>query len=113
MFCKKNFTAKTTTTKYCSHSCNNRHYKQCVRDKKIALASPPITKSVESSREYLSMAETASLLGVHVRTIMNMIKQKKLHYGKVGRRIVIQRDAIDEMLSHTHNSEQKAKNSAM
>ena len=35
MFCGKSFTAFTMYTRYCSHTCNQRHYKQVLRNKKV------------------------------------------------------------------------------
>ena len=34
-YCNTEFTAKTTVTKYCSHKCNQRHYKAKVKEQKI------------------------------------------------------------------------------
>lgn len=35
VYCGKQFIAKTTVTKYCSHGCNTRHYKMKVRNERI------------------------------------------------------------------------------
>ena len=33
-FCGQAFVAQTTTTRYCSHKCNSRHYKQIKKEEK-------------------------------------------------------------------------------
>jgi hypothetical protein len=35
LYCSHKFIAKTTTTKYCSHRCNQRHYKLLKKEEKI------------------------------------------------------------------------------
>ena len=34
-YCEQEFTARTTVTKFCSHTCNQRAYKANKRDKKV------------------------------------------------------------------------------
>ncbi|RYE52575.1 MAG: DNA-binding protein [Sphingobacteriales bacterium] len=107
-YCGTMFIARTLTTRYCSHKCNSRHYKQLLKEKRVsatlaeeapatALPTPLSTPANNllhiapafSSKEFFSMKETASLLGVHERTIMNMVWKSKLPHGRIGRRIVI------------------------
>lgn len=35
-FCGSIFVAKTTVTKYCSHKCNSKHYKQRIKEDKVS-----------------------------------------------------------------------------
>lgn len=91
-----------TTTRYCSHKCNSRHYKAKKREAKIEQATKTHRKNdsavapIEclSQKEYLSMKEAATLLGVHERTIMNMKNSGTLPYKKIGRRIIIKRSDL-------------------
>lgn len=106
-FCNSSFIAKMTTTRYCSHKCNSRHYKAMQREKKIKQASrklPVNTFNTNplpaiSQKQYLSMKEAAILLGVHERTIMNMKNNCQLPHKKIGRRIVIQIEDLQAFIS--------------
>ena len=107
-YCGTMFIAKTTTTRYCSHKCNSRHYKQLIKEKKLQQAfdkeaqftttakqtpQQPINPTA-SPKEFYSIKETAQLLGVHERTIMNLIWKNKLPHLRVGRRILIDKTGI-------------------
>jgi excisionase family DNA binding protein len=97
LFCKNKFIAKTLITKYCSHVCNRKHYKILEREKKISAvqvvpsSQTEILKRTQIDKEFLSMQETADMLGLHVRTIMNMVKQGRIKHTKFGRKILIKK----------------------
>lgn len=102
-FCSNEFTAKTLQTRYCSHVCNSRHYKSLKREKKIEVA---IKKSTEPQtydttiniKEFLSIDETAMLIGASRRTIQRLISDGKLKASKLGSRSIIKRKEIDNLL---------------
>lgn len=105
-YCNETFIAKMTTTRYCSHKCNSRHYKALKREEKIQQATKTIPKNDSlvsashdlSKKQYLSMKEAAILLGVHERTIMNMKNNGTLTSKKIGRRIIIDRDDLQAFI---------------
>ena len=95
-FCGNDFTAKTLLTRYCSHTCNRRHYAVIKREEKIGAATQISTKSrqYDSSvnlKEFLSIDETAMLLGTSRRTINRLITDGKIKVCKVGSRTIIKR----------------------
>lgn len=70
-FCGEDFIARTTVTKYCSQKCANQAYKQRKRDEKIQKAKEKTEKlkqviSINTipNKEYLSVLDTAQLLGI-------------------------------------------------
>lgn len=104
-YCKQKFIAKTLTTKYCSHKCNSRHYKQRKREEKLnTYKEEEINKPNEKlikvdlkHKEYLSIAETVLLMGVSRRTVYRLIENGKLMPYKFGSRTIIKRTDIDKL----------------
>ena len=105
-FCGNEFEAKTLYTRYCSHLCNSRHYKQLKRDEKIQSIQnhePQHEKEIHEfdpslqRKEFLSVDETATLLGASIRTIQRMISKGNLKAGKLGRRTIVKRNEIDKL----------------
>lgn len=104
-FCNSSFTAQTVKTRYCSHICNSRHYKVLKREEKIRLAtavqsssgSQEISHSDVGSKPYLSVQESASILGTSRRTIERLIHSGQIKAAKLGRRTIISRQALDNL----------------
>ena len=90
-YCSQQFIAKTVHTRYCSHTCNRKHYKALKRSEKIDLAQKKSSpaKTELSKKEYLSIKEAAEMVGVHPRTIMNLIRRTQLPAYRIGRRVII------------------------
>jgi excisionase family DNA binding protein len=109
LFCGNNFTAQTLITKYCSHTCNRKHYKQLKREEKIKEFTTTPDKSITppqpqfdfaiQNKLFLSIEETAHLLGASRRTIQRLIAKGSLKVGKVGTRSIIQRSEIDKLFN--------------
>ncbi|PXY01867.1 DNA-binding protein [Marinifilum breve] len=107
-WCKKTFVAKTTTTKYCSHSCNSKAYKAKKRREKESKYKRQNVidyseQSIEilKSREFLKVAEASALLGLSRQTVYNLIYSGQLKASKISPRItLIKRSDIDEMFSN-------------
>lgn len=107
-FCEKEFTAKTTVTRYCSHKCNQRHYKQRKREEKLQqhnttkkvvhLQLPDVDFGVLSTKEFLSIKETSVLLGLSERTLYRMMANGTLPARKLGRRTILKRSDINQLL---------------
>ena len=80
-FCGTEYIAKTTKTRYCSHTCNSRAYKANLKKKKVE----GTTKEVKTNRnskelevltykDFLNVRETALLLGCSTRTVYRLIQ---------------------------------------
>jgi predicted RNA-binding protein len=76
-YCKNEFEAKTITTKYCSHICNRKAYRQSEREEKLQKAKKSnqqtqvigklksvIDYSVLQNKELLTINETCLLLNI-------------------------------------------------
>ena len=103
-YCKNGFTAKTTVTKYCSHKCNQRHYKAKVKEQKINKSNSETTKikvepmEVIKSKEFLTVREVSQLLNCSVRTAYNYIDSGTIKAVNLGQRMTrIKRSEIDSL----------------
>lgn len=102
-YCKQIFTAKTTKTRYCSHKCNSRAYKANVKDLKIEISNIETKKNMMSpieeikTKEFLSIKETYSLIGISKRTLYRLIKSEALHIDKLGSRTIIKRSEVNKL----------------
>tara|TARA_B100000963_G_C22260290_1_gene508238 strand:- start:248 stop:604 length:357 start_codon:yes stop_codon:yes gene_type:complete len=103
-YCKKEFTAKTTVTKYCSHRCNQRAYKERMRTKKI---DSSIIKTIQvknqnieqiKAKEFLKVSEVAQLLNCSVRSAYNYIDSGIISSVNLGHRMTrVKRSEIDKL----------------
>ncbi|MDV7187432.1 helix-turn-helix domain-containing protein [Lutibacter sp. TH_r2] len=107
--CGKLFFAQMTTTKYCSHSCNQQHYrikKKKERIKEQALIAPRKVDETPfedkliklQNQDFLSIADASTLLGVSRSTINRLLKNGLLIHSKVGSRIVIKKIHLEQIL---------------
>ena len=105
-YCGKEFTAKTLTTKYCSHQCNSKDYKKRKREQKLAAYEESnnkyepevLTKTLAVQKlDFLSIDEAATLLGTSRRTIQRLIAKGAIQVAKLGARTIIKRTAIDNL----------------
>lgn len=119
-YCGKPYIAQKTTTRYCSHTCNSRHYKQKKREEKVGIAFAETQARINQplkneegiialpkagnhfnlrEKEFLSVLETAELLGASRWTVQRMIKGKRLKVAKLGSRTIIKRADIDNLFN--------------
>ena len=101
--CNKEFTARTTVTKFCTDNCAKRAYKLKIKESKIEASNKETeiikAKPIEEikTKDFLSIAETSQLLGISRRTIYRMIDRNELKKGKAGTRTIIKRSEIDKL----------------
>lgn len=103
--CGTKYVAKTTVTQFCSDNCAKRAYKLRLREAKVKTAIEdqrlefltPSYVSLISKKEFLSIKETAQLLGASRWTIYRLIKSGKLGATKLQRRTIINRAGIDQL----------------
>lgn len=102
--CGVQFTARTTKTRYCSHTCNSRAYKAKVRSQKVEKSNiqtiATIAKPIEEikAREFLSISDVSNLIGISKRTVYRLIEKGELKYSKVGSRTIIKRTSLNRMI---------------
>lgn len=102
--CGKEFTARTTVTQYCSNTCSKRAYKERLKFSKIE-ASNKQSQRIKSqpieelkAKAFLSIADTCKLIGISRRTVYRMIERGELITGKAGKRTIIRRSDLEQLL---------------
>lgn len=122
-YCGERFIAQKTSTRFCSHKCSQRAYKEKLKHELIASLdidrieqnyfsakksqkSSPTSKhslinlSTLNKKEYLSLRETAIVLGVGKSTVHRYCVAGTLKCIKMNRRIVIRRTDLDGLFEH-------------
>lgn len=102
--CAKEFTARTTVTRYCSHVCARHAYKKREKVSKTAKSEAKTqstdTRTIEviKSKEFLTVREVAALLNCSVRTAYYAVKSGTLNSVNLGQRITrIKRSEVDKL----------------
>ena len=107
-WCGQEFIAWKVSTRFCSKQCNSHAYKDAIR-KRVLLQTEQetmekadkISASKTSDKDYMSIAEAASLLGVTRMTVYNLIYSNALRAAKITSRLTfVRRCDIDAMLTN-------------
>ncbi|MDB5011866.1 MAG: helix-turn-helix protein [Daejeonella sp.] len=120
LHCGKEFTAKTTVTKYCSDSCAKRAYKSRIRNSKVEISEQE-TKQIKQQplqeikeKEYLTVKDAAKLLNCTTRAVNKMVTSGRLPASKISeRKTLIRKTAIEKLfemnifLGSTHEGTKK------
>ena len=102
--CSKEFTARTTTTLYCSHRCNSAAYKQKVRAGKVEqsnkethrIKSQPIEEL--KAREFLTVTQVSKLIGCSRQNVYNLINTGKLKATNILlKKTIVKRSDLDKL----------------
>lgn len=106
-YCNKEFTARTTKTRFCSKKCNSAAYKAKQRRIKIE-NSEQQTKQIAqqhlseiTQKEYLSVSEASLLVGLSRRTFYNLIQRNSLPIYKIGTRTILKRSDLDKLFQYS------------
>ena len=98
IFCKEKFTAKTFSTKYCSHRCNQKDYKKKVKEEKLRKSKEEFQTEVKLKRlkvvsledvqkkSYLTIKEVCLLMNISDSTIRKLIKNGELKTIRIGKK---------------------------
>ena len=114
-YCGADFIARTTQTQYCTQKCASRAYKARKRKEKIQNVKPVdqqkanYHQSTVEKKEYLSIAETCSLLGASRMTIYRQIKRGTIPAAKIGRRTIIKRSELEKLFTHESHTQRTQK----
>lgn len=116
-WCGEVFYAQKATTRYCSHRCNSRAYKEAVRNKRIQetetktdayISQQP--KQTVKDMEFLSFAEAGTLLGITRQAVYKMVASGHLKASKISSRLsFIKRSDIESMLDNKPYEKQHTK----
>ena len=107
-WCGKVFYAQKTTTRYCSHRCNSKAYKEITRNKRIQDAETKTNILISQhpiqmikDKEFLSFAEAGTLLGISRQAVYKMVAAGHLKASKISSRLsFIKRSDIENMLEN-------------
>ena len=103
-WCGSKFIAQTTVTRFCSKRCAEHSYKARLRNEKVQRAQSVEPKSLTEVKEkdYLTVAETATLLGMTRQGVYKLIHRGELTASKLSSRLtLIKRTSIEQMLDKT------------
>ena len=102
--CGKDFTARTTTTLFCSHKCSRTAYKAKIRGAKLEASNAETqrirTKPLEvlKAKEFLTVRDVATLLNCSVRSVYYYIESGKLKAVNLSQRITrVKRSDLDNL----------------
>ncbi len=102
--CSKEFTARTTVTRFCSNRCASIAHKQKVRFSKVEESNKQTqqikTKTIEElkAKEFLTVREVARLLNCSVRSAYYYIESGTIKAVNLGQRITrVKRSEIDKL----------------
>jgi len=108
--CNNEFTARTTTTLYCSHRCNSVAYKSKQRFVKIEASNKEVkaikNQSLEilKTKEFLTVKDVAVLLNSSIRTIYRLIEQGDIKaFNITQRKTLIRRSDLDKLFKDEPN----------
>lgn len=116
-FCGESFQAKKTTTRFCSHTCSARAYKERKRSDKKETAQTAASLEADMRAYtpskiaiYISVADTAKRLGVSRQTVYNLIHSGTLKASRLSDRLCfISTTDIDEMITSNRITEYRAR----
>ncbi|WP_373698008.1 helix-turn-helix domain-containing protein [Porphyromonas loveana] len=106
-WCGDVFYAQKITTRYCSHTCNSRAYKANKRKERVKTSEALTHRVIQErpieqlrDRPFLSIAETATLLGLSLQGVYKQIYAGRLRASKITSRLsVVRREDIEQMLA--------------
>ncbi len=104
-FCKNEFTAQTTVTRFCSNKCNKASNRATAKGLKIEKSNTETNKikygDIEAikAKEFLSINQASLLFGISRRTLYRIIEKGQLDIAKFGARTVIRRCDMDSFFT--------------
>ena len=113
-YCKKEFTARTTVTRYCSHKCSQRAYKARKRAEKVKQSNTETTRIKNQpfeqlkAKEFLTVREVAQLLNCSVRSAYYYMKSGTISAVNLGQRMTrVKRSEIDKLFQSNSQPQTK------
>ncbi|TWF33696.1 excisionase family DNA binding protein [Chitinophaga polysaccharea] len=95
--CQQEFVAKTMLTRYCSHVCNRKAYKQTKREEKLksaidnvsvrSITAPPATSWRRlDDKPLLNLKEAAQVLNISPLTLRRWLKEGRVSSNRIGKK---------------------------
>ena len=105
-YCNKEFTARTTVTKYCSHKCSQRAYKARKRTEKVNLTNRATHKiksqTIEDlkAKEFLTVTQVSKLIGCSRQNVYKLINTGKLKATNIlEKKTIVKRTDLDKLFN--------------
>lgn len=111
--CGNEFTARTTTTLYCSHRCNSAAYKAKQRAGKVEQSNKE-TQRIKNQpieelkvREFLTVTQVSKLIGCSRQNVYNLINTGKLKATNILlKKTIVKRSDLDKLFKEPTNRTQ-------
>ena len=108
--CGNEFTARTTTTLYCSHRCNSAAYKAKIRTGKVEVSSKE-TQRIKSqtieelnAKEFLTVTQVSKLIGCSRQNVYKLINSGKLRATNIlEKKTIVKRSDLDKLFKEPTN----------
>lgn len=97
--CEKQFTAKTTVTKYCGDDCAKKAYKKRKRQEKItqSVSSPDPLSSPAYSSDYFTILDIMNYFNISKSSTQRFVKRNNLPEKKTGRWVYIKKSYLEDI----------------
>jgi excisionase family DNA binding protein len=106
--CGNEFTARTTTTLYCSHRCNSAAYKAKQRAGKVEQSNKETQRikiqPIEElkAKEFLSVTQVSKLIGCSRQNVYNLINTGKLKATNILlKKTIVKRSDLDKLFEQS------------
>lgn len=99
-FCGASFTARKSSTRYCSKRCAEHAYKQRKREEHVASTQKTLDAKASEDEEkllFLSPCQCARLIGVSTRTLYRYLERGSIPCVQFSGKTFISRAVLDEM----------------
>ena len=99
-FCGASFTARKSSTRYCSKRCAEYAYKQRKREEHVASTQKTLDAKASEDEEkllFLSPCQCARLIGVSTRTLYRYLERGSIPCVQFSGKTFISRAVLDEM----------------
>jgi len=108
--CGNEFTARTTTTLYCSHRCNSAAYKAKIKTGKVEVSNKETqrikTQPIEElkAKEFLTVTQVSKLIGCSRQNVYKLINSGKLRATNIlEKKTIVKRSDLDKLFKEPTN----------
>ncbi len=95
--CDKQFTAKTTVTKFCGDDCAKKAYKKRKRQEKItkSIVNPNPSINLDYNRDYFTILDIINYFNISKSSAQRLVKRNNLPKKKIGRWVFIKKTDLE------------------
>lgn len=110
-YCGKVFLAQTCRTRFCSHTCNSRNYKEMIRSGRYNTVTKEVKEEKKQriklsidevefiqSKEFISLKQMGIYLGICRKSVYTYLRKYSIPFSRIGGRIIVERKEIDKIM---------------